>query len=129
MPARRNGNGRNGGEGAREDVPRWVRTLFDQHERRMAALERAHQEHEEKMAENETRMADYERHLDHLERSQKALEERERQRTRAIVEEFSRMDRERKTELARSRATEERNLAEHRGIMAALKDVRDSLRK
>ncbi len=122
MPARRNGNGRNGGEGAREDVPRWVRTLFDQHERRMAALERAHEEHEERMAKHETWMADYERHLDHLERSQKALDERERQRTRAIVQEFSRMDRERKAEAAR-------NLAEHREMMAALKDLRDSLRK
>ncbi len=115
MPTRRNGNGGNGGGGARADVPRWVRTLFDQHEHRMAALDRAHEEHEE-------RMAEHERHLDQLERSQKALEARERQRTRAIVEEFSRMDRERKAETAR-------NLAEHREMMAALKDLRDSLRK
>ncbi len=122
MPARRNGNGRNGGDEARHDVPRWVRTLFDQHERRMAALERAHEEHEE-------RMVEYERHLEDLERSQKSIEDRERQRTRAIVEELSRMDRERKTEAARNRAIEERNLAEHRGIMAALKDLRDSLKK
>lgn len=126
MPARRNGNGKHGGEGAREDVPRWVRTLFDHQERRMAALDRAHEEHAEKMAEmkaeHETRMADYERHIDHLERSQKALDERERQRARAIVQEFSLMDRERKAESAR-------NVAEHREMMAALKDLRDSLRK
>jgi len=92
----------------------------------MAALERAHEEHVEKMAEmkaeHATRMAESERHLDHLERSQKSLDERERQRTRAIVEEFSRMDRERKAEASR-------NLAEHREMMAALKDLRDSLRK
>lgn len=129
MPTRRNGNGRNGGGEGRHDVPRWVRTLFDQHERRMAALERAHEEHEERMTEHETKMAKYDRHLEDLERAQKASEDRERQRTRAIVEEFSRLDRERKAEAARSRAMEERNLAEHREIMAALKDLRDSLRK
>ena len=128
MPTRRNGTGRNGGEEARHDVPRWVRTLFDQHERRMAALERAHEEHEERMAEHETRMAKYDRHLEDLERSQKTHEQRERQRTRAIVEEFSHMDRERRAEAARSRAMEERNLAEHREIMAALKDLRNSLK-
>ncbi len=74
---RRNGNGGKSGHGEGGSVPRWVRTLFDQHEARMAEMGRAHEDHVEQMAEmkaeHEERMAESERKAEELERLVKVV--------------------------------------------------------
>ncbi len=54
---RRNGNGKSGGDGGQESVPRWVRVLFDDHERLLAQMKaemaQTKTEHEERMDEME----------------------------------------------------------------------------
>lgn len=124
MPTRRNGNGRKGGNGERSDVPRWVRVLFDQHEVRMAALERAHEEHVENMkrgkAEHEALMAEMRAETREMKRD---VQESRRQ-TREVIKELSRIDAERSAETAARQAGEDRNLAEHKAIMAALDAIR-----
>lgn len=129
MAARRNGNRANpAGNGGGDSVPRWVRTLFDLHEVRMAAIERTIEEikasNEETKASNEEMKAEHEARMARLEQAdqlqQRKLEEMRRQ-TREIVVEISRLDAGRKAESAR-------NLAEHHTMMAALKEIRDSLK-
>ncbi len=139
MAAGRNGNGRKGANGRHGDVPRWVRTLFDQHERRMA-------EHEAHMAALEEasieRAAEHEARMARLEVQDQAMIRElaeSRRQTREIVKEISRLDAERKAESAERKAESarniaahqrnmveyQRNMAEHRAIMAELKDLRD----
>ncbi len=117
MATGRNGNGRKRDNGKHGDVPRWVRTLFDQHERqmeeharRMAALDRAHTDHEARMEEMRAE------HDAHLARLNLQVDELRRQ-TREMIKEISHLDAERKAE-------SERNRTEHLAFLVALKDVR-----
>lgn len=123
MASGRNGNGRKGGEGS-QDVPRWVRTLFDRHEalledhaRHMASIEEMiteiRAETAEIRTEGEARAAEHRAHMVRLD----AEAAEGRRLTREVIKEISRVDAERKAESAR-------NLAEHRAFMAALKDLR-----
>lgn len=102
----RNGNGTKGGDGGRGSVPRWVRTLFDQHEARMAAHESRMAAHEEAMAAHEDRMDRMDRELREL--RGEAIEAR--RQTREIVAELARLDAQR--------------AKDGRALVEALKDMR-----
>ena len=107
---RRNGNGGKAGNGGSEPVPRWVRTLFDQHETRMAQIERAR---EEMRADHEARMAAHEERMDDLQRLILGVQREEmetRRQTREIIAVIARLDAQR--------------AKEGRALVEALKDVR-----
>ncbi len=114
---RRNGNGGKAGNGGSEPVPRWVRTLFDQHETRMAQIERAREEmrsdHEARMADHEARMAAHEERMDDLQRLILGVQREEmetRRQTREIIAVIARLDAQR--------------AKEGRALVESLKDVR-----
>lgn len=109
MGARPNGNGsggrRNGGQG--QDVPRWVRTLFDEHERLLAQMK----------AEMAKTKAEHEERMDGLERLIVVVHREEietRRQTRELVLEIGRVDRERAVDRVE--------------FLAAIRDIRDSLK-
>lgn len=89
MGARPNGNG-NGSGGRRNDghggsVPRWVRGLFDHHERLLARMKA---EHEERMAAHEEMMAAHRQRMDKMDDDLKIYRNEEletRRQTREIV--------------------------------------------
>ncbi|GEM_PF-1664104 len=136
MATRGNRKGRNGGAGGDASVPRWVRTLFDLHEERMASIERSQEVTVQEIRAEITEMkAAHEARMARLERNdlvqQQRLEE-DRRQTREVIRELSRIDAERKAESAlrrvedaRNRALDARNEAEHLKFMAALKAIQD----
>ncbi len=95
----RNGNGKSGGNGGQDPVPRWVRTLFDQHEARMAAHEAQMAAHEERMDAYEHSLAEmkaeHKERMDELERFVKTVQREEietRRQTREVVLVIGRLD-------------------------------------
>ncbi len=107
---RRNGNGGRGDNGGGGSVPRWVRTLFDQHETRMTQMERAR---EEMRADHEARMAAHEEQMDELKRLVLGVQREEmetRRQTREIIAVIARLDAQR--------------VKDGKALVESLKDVR-----